>query len=44
MLPRCQGERRISQEAQGGGRTRKPFPTHISLVDGFRGVFDGAIT
>ena len=38
MPPRCYVDRCISQEARGGGRSRKPFPTHINLVDGFRGA------
>ena len=39
MSPRCHVERRISQVARDGGMNRKPFPTQISLVDEFRGVF-----
>ena len=35
---------RISKEARGGGRSWNAFPTHISLVDGSRGVFDSAIS
>ena len=33
--PRCQVSRCISQEARGGSR-RSPFPTHVSIMDGFR--------
>ena len=43
MPPRCHVDRCISQEARGGGTSWNPFPTPISLVDGFRGVFDSAI-
>ena len=32
MPPRCHVDRRISQEARGGGRSRNPFPTLISLA------------
>jgi hypothetical protein len=31
-------------QGSGGGTSRNPFPTHVSIVDGFRRVFDGAIT
>jgi hypothetical protein len=41
--PRCHVARCFGQEARGG-MSRKPFPLHISLVDGFRGVLDGANT
>ena len=41
MPPRCHVNRCISQEARGGGTTRNPFPTRISVVDGSRSVFSG---
>jgi hypothetical protein len=44
MPPRSHVDCRISKEVRGDGRSRKAFPTHISLVDGSRGVLDSAIS